>query len=145
MRWLLLLVPATLLLAACGGGGGSNATKGGAVLQTVQISEKEFSLSPSTVTLTQTGTYEFRITNDGKLTHRFEVEGNGVEAKTGDIAPGSSATLRATLAKTGSYDMYCPIDGHRSQGMKGTIAVGSPAGSGGTTTTGQTTTNSTPY
>ena len=143
MRRLLVLLPATILLAACGGGG-SKARPSGAVLQTIQISEKEFSLNPSTVNVSQTGTYEFQIANDGKITHAFEVEGNGVEEKAGDIAPGSTTTLRVTLAKSGSYDMYCPIDGHKGQGMKGTITVGSAPGSGSTTTTtGQTTTTST--
>jgi hypothetical protein len=35
--------------------------------------------------------------------------------------------------------MYCPIDGHRQQGMEGTLAVGG-GGGGGTTTTDETTT-----
>ena len=82
------------------------------------------------------------VTNDGKITHAFVIEGNGVEEKTGDIAPGATKTLRVTLSKAGSYEMYCPIDGHKDQGMKGTITVGNAAGSGGTTT-GETTTSQT--
>jgi hypothetical protein len=41
--------------------------------------------------------------------------------------------------------MYCPVDGHRAQGMAGTISVGG-AGGGGTTTKpdGQTTTSGIP-
>jgi uncharacterized cupredoxin-like copper-binding protein len=144
---LLALLPAAFLLAACGGGGGGSSTaaaKGGAVVKTIQISEKEFSLTPSSAKLSQTGTYEFQVSNAGTITHAFEIEGNGVEEKTGDIAPGASKTLRVTLSAEGSYEMYCPIDGHKGQGMKGTITVGKAAGSGGMTTTGQTTTDQAP-
>ena len=143
MRRLLVLLPLSLLFAACGGSSSPSAGAG-PVLQTIQISEKEYSLTPSTVTVSKTGTYDFRVSNNGTIAHALEIEGNGVEEKTGDIQPGASATLRATLYKDGSYDLYCPIDGHRSQGMKGTLTVGS-AGSGGTTTNDAGTTTSRGY
>jgi PQQ system protein len=139
---------AVLMLAGCGGGGGNESNEGGSVVQTIQISEKEFSLSPSTVNLPRTGTYEFRAMNDGQITHALEIEGNDVEEETEEIGSGSAMTLRVTLSKPGSYEMYCPIDGHKDQGMKGTIVVGNAARSGGTTTDedemGQTTTDGRP-
>ena len=47
----------------------------------------------------------------------------------------AEATVKVTFKGAGSYEMYCPIDGHRSQGMDGKITLGSSgAGSGGTTT-----------
>jgi len=139
MRRLFVLLPAALMLAACGGGG-SSGSKGGAVVQTIQISEKEFSLNPSTVNVSKPGTYEFEATNDGTVTHALEIEGNGVEEKSGDIDPGAKTTLRVTFSQEGSYEMYCPIDGHKGQGMSGSVVVGGTAGSGGGTTTGQTAT-----
>ena len=147
MRRAWILLPG-LLLAGCGGGGGSDeADNGGAVVQTIQISEKEFSLNPSTVTVPKPGTYEFDVTNDGSVTHAFNVErsGGGDEAETGDIDPGSHKTVKFTFSAGGSYEMYCPVDGHRSEGMEGTIMVSGAAG-GGTTTSpeGETTTNSAP-
>ena len=141
MRWLLVLLPLSLLLAACGGTSStSSSSAGGPVLQTIQISEKEYSLTPSKITVAKTGTYELKATNDGTITHALEIEGNGVEEKTGDVAPGSTATLRVNLSKDGSYEIYCPIDGHRGQGMAGTLAVGNGSSSGGMTT-GETTTS----
>jgi len=133
MRRLLVLLPLSLLLAACGGSSNTSAG-GGPVQQTIQISEKEYSLDPGTLIVSKTGTYEFRVTNNGTVAHALEIEGNGVEEKTGDIQPSAAGTLRVTLAKDGSYELYCPIDGHRSQGMKGTLTVGSGSGAGGTTT-----------
>ena len=96
MRRLLVLLPLSLLFAACGGSSSPSAGAG-PVLQTIQISEKEYSLTPSTVTVSKTGTYDFRVTNNGTIAHALEIEGNGVEEKTGDIQPGASATLRAAL------------------------------------------------
>jgi len=149
VRRLLTLLPLGLLLAACGGSsnGGESSAAGGAVVQTIQISEKEFSLNPSTITVPKPGTYEFDVTNDGSVTHAFNVErsGGGDEAETGDIDPGSHKTVKFTFSAGGSYEMYCPVDGHRSEGMEGTIMVSGAAG-GGTTTSpeGETTTNSAP-
>jgi uncharacterized cupredoxin-like copper-binding protein len=142
MRFVLLLPTAAFLLAGCGGSSNNSSSSkpSGNATQTVQISEKEFSLTPSTVTLSRPGTYAFHVTNNGTITHALEVEGNGVEQKSGDIQAGSSATLTVTFTKNGSYEIYCPIDGHKAQGMKGTLTVGRAAGTGGTTTTPETTT-----
>jgi uncharacterized cupredoxin-like copper-binding protein len=147
--WILLPV---LLLAGCGGGGGSNESEqGGTVVQTIQISEKEYSLDAGTVNLSKTGTYEFEVTNEGQITHALEIEegGGGAEAQTGDIEPGQTKTVRFTFSQDGEFELYCPIDGHRDLGMEGTITVGGAAGGAGTTTngenettTGQTTTTS---
>ena len=143
MRRFLLLLPPILLLAGCGGGyggGGSKASSGSAV-KTVQIAEKEFSLTPSTISLSKTGTYAFKAMNNGTVAHALEIEGNGIEAKTGEIQPGSSATLQIALTKAGTYEMYCPIDGHKQQGMKGNVTVGGGGSSGGMTTNEGTTTS----
>lgn len=134
MRPLLVLLPLVLALSACGGSSSGSGTGAGSILQTIKISEKEFSLTPSTASLAKPGTYEFDISNDGTVTHSFEVEGNGVEQKAGDIQAGSTTTLRVDLTKAGSYEMYCPIDGHKQQGMKGTITVGGAGAAGGMTT-----------
>jgi uncharacterized cupredoxin-like copper-binding protein len=138
-----------LVLAACGGYGGSSnksqgSAAGGAVLQTIQISEKEFSLNPSTITVPKPGTYAFQVTNDGTITHAFTVEAGGSEgdeAESGSIHPGSRKTVKFTFEAGKRYEMYCPVDGHKAQGMAGTISVGGAAG-GGTTTNpeGETTT-----
>jgi plastocyanin len=144
---LLFLLPAALLLAACGGGGNNEGSSaGGAVVQTIQISEKEFSLNPGTIRLPKEGTYAFEITNDGTITHAFNIEasGEGDEVESGDIDPGSKKTVKFTFSSGTSYEMYCPVDGHKSQGMKGTIMVGGAAGGGTTTNPESTTTNSSP-
>ena len=153
MRRLFVLLPAGLILAACGGSSSKEqgSAAGGAVLQTIQISEKEYSLNPSSLTVPKPGTYEFKVTNKGTTTHALEIEqsgGNGGdsgEARTADIAPGSSKTVKFTFSSGARYEMYCPIDSHKAMGMEGDIHVGGAAG-GGTTTNpqGETTTSGRP-
>ena len=118
MKRIWLLIPLGLLLSACGGGSNKAATTAAPALQTVQISEKELSIAPSTVSLTQTGTYSFKVTNNGQITDAFEMKG--------------------------MYDAYCPIDGHRSKGMDAKIAVAAPGTSQSTPTTTTTPTSSSP-
>jgi uncharacterized cupredoxin-like copper-binding protein len=144
MRLVVLLVPAAALLAGCGGSSNSSSSSkpsSGPVMQTIQVSEKEYSLTPSSVTVSKPGTYAFHVTNKGTITHGFEVEGNGIEQKASDISAGSSTTLKVSFSKTGSYEIYCPIDGHKAQGMKGTLTIGKASGGAGTTTTENETTS----
>ena len=146
MKRAAMLILGVVVVAGCGSGygGGSKKSSGGSsgkVLRTITVSEKEFSLSPSAISLSKTGTYAFKAMNNGTTTHALEIEGNGVEAKTGNISPGNSATLKVKLSKDGSYEMYCPVDSHKQQGMKGDVTVGGAPGGGGGTTTGTTQTS----
>ena len=77
----------------------------------------------------------FEVTNNGSVDHALEVEGQGVEEETETIKPGESAELAVDLSKEGSYEIYCPIDGHRDSGMEGTLTVGASMGGGSTGTT----------
>ena len=143
MKRVSIVLPAVLFLAACGGYSSSSSKSKpatGAVIKTISVSEKEYSLTPSSFHVSRTGTYAFKATNNGTIGHALEVEGRGIEAKTGTIDPGSSAVLKVKLTQSGSYVVYCPIDGHRTQGMRATLTVGAAAAGGATTTTGQTTT-----
>jgi uncharacterized cupredoxin-like copper-binding protein len=149
MRKAVLLLPVCVALAGCGGGssspsssGGSGATTAAAASHTVSLSESEYKLSPSTVSVAKAGKVTFDVKNTGQIAHALEIEGSGVEEKTGHIAPGEGASITVTLPKNGTYEMYCPIDGHRDKGMEGTIHVGGSAGgmtTEGTTTEGTTT------
>jgi hypothetical protein len=73
---LLVLLPPSLLLAACGGTSGkSSSSAGGSVLQTIQISEKEYALTPSKITVAKTGTYELKATTATLRLGRLRLSG----------------------------------------------------------------------
>jgi uncharacterized cupredoxin-like copper-binding protein len=135
MRVALLALFAVLALAACGSGSSESGTTGQAAGgQAISIGETEFKLDPSSVQVDQAGSVTFRVTNNGTIDHALEVEGQGVEEETETIKPGESAELTVDLSKDGSYEIYCPIDGHRDSGMEGTLTVGAAMGGGSTGT-----------
>ncbi len=65
-----------------------------------------------------------RTAREPSTTHALEIDGPGVSDKASDtVSPGSSTSLTVTLRK-GSYELYCPVDGHKDLGMDTTITVG---------------------
>lgn len=90
----------------------------------ISLAGMEGDEEPLTVTVPNPGTYTFRVTNEADIVHALAVEGQGMEAATGDIAPGATATLEVMLPAPGEYDLYCPVGNHKSQGMDGSVEVG---------------------
>ncbi|MGW2717631.1 plastocyanin/azurin family copper-binding protein [Streptomyces sp. NPDC001492] len=121
---------AALVLAACssgggGGGGGGSASSGASKASgtRVTVTETEYGLKLSRSSFTA-GTYTFVADNKGKITHALSIDGPGVEdARTKNIQGGQEANVTVTLKK-GSYDLYCPITGHKQLGMNTHIQVG---------------------
>jgi len=122
-----VLIPiAVLALAGCGGDGddsGGGTTTSAAAGTPVTMSLVDFALEPKTVQLDAPGTYTFKVTNDGQAQHALEIDGNGIEEETDTLGPGDSGEVTVELA-AGEYELYCPIDGHRANGMEGTLVVG---------------------
>jgi uncharacterized cupredoxin-like copper-binding protein len=127
-------------VVGCGAGGGSVGSGGGAedaqapsgakesVVKTIRVKEAEFALKPAEITLEKPGTYLFKAVNSGGTVHALEVEGQGLEEETEEIQPGQSAELKVKLG-AGTYELYCPVDGHKEEGMEGKVIV--KEGSGG--------------
>jgi len=125
--------------AGSGGGGGGGGGAGGgrenapsdakeSVVKTIQVKETEFKLEPAKITLDKPGTYVLKAVNSGTTIHALEVEGEGIEEETEEIQPGQSAELKVNL-EAGTYEIYCPVDGHAEEGMEGELTV--KEGSGG--------------
>jgi plastocyanin len=128
-----LILMGVLGCGAGGGGGGAEdaqAPSGAkeSVLKTIRVKETEFELKPAEITLEKPGTYLFKAVNSGGTVHALEVEGQGIEEETEEIQPAQSAELKVKL-EAGTYELYCPVDGHKEEGMEGKVIV--KEGSGG--------------
>jgi FtsP/CotA-like multicopper oxidase with cupredoxin domain len=86
-----------------------------------QVSLSEFKIEPATITVSTGGSVT--VTNNGTVQHNLTIQ--GTKFKTKDLNPGDSVTLVLKGLKEGSYTMFCSLPGHESQGMKGTLTVGS--------------------
>jgi plastocyanin len=80
----------------------------------VRLSEYEVEM-PSSL---PAGRTTLEVANVGNAVHNFEIEGNGLEKKfETNLQPGQSETMRVEL-KPGTYEVYCPVEGHRGLGME---------------------------
>jgi len=106
-----------LTLAACSLPG-STAAPG-----SVTIRLFEYKLDPATLTLAA-GTYDMTGVNSGTINHALELSGNGLDVHTKNFAypPGHSEGFQVTL-RPGTYQFFCPIDGHRGLGMQANLVV----------------------
>jgi uncharacterized cupredoxin-like copper-binding protein len=98
----------------------------------IGVRETEFKLNPANINPQKSGKHTILAMNQGKVTHAIEVEGGGAggkDVRSADIAPGKSATITVDLQAGKTYEWYCPIDGHKGLGMKGTIKVGGSSAS----------------
>ncbi|MGH3603689.1 MAG: cupredoxin domain-containing protein [Pseudonocardiaceae bacterium] len=125
-----------LSVAACSGGGTASAPSSGGASPTassqpssqpasnqVTVQMTDFHLALSQQNFTP-GTYTFVAVNSGQAVHAIEVDGPGVsDQQTDDVQPGQTARLTVTL-QPGSYEMYCPVDGHKTKGMDTHFTVG---------------------
>ena len=136
-----LFIGAALLVALVPAGCGSDDESAGGTTsagasESVDLTAKEYAFDPADVSVDAAGKVTFRVRNDGEETHALEVEGNGIEEEMESIGPGESGTLTVDL-EPGEYEFYCPVDGHREEGMEGKVVVGgSAAGAGAGTSTG---------
>lgn len=88
---------------------------------TVAVKLTEFKIEMSTSVAA--GATTFKVTNAGKETHSFEVEGNGIEKELETkLKAGETGMLQVDL-KPGAYKVYCPVDGHKMLGMSLNLTV----------------------
>lgn len=84
--------------------------------KSVPVSEIEFKIELPSTSLSP-GSYTFDLTNKGRVGHDLVFNGPGVSnEKTPLVDPGKTAKLTVDL-KTGTYDVYCSVPGHKQAGM----------------------------
>jgi len=130
MRWIVVGVVA-LALAACGGSSNkssssssSSSSSGGGATSTLSLSAPAtgaLKFDPSTLTA-KAGKVTIKFDNkSSSVPHGVSITGNGASGASG-VVTGSSTSLTVDL-KPGKYTFFCPVDGHRDQGMEGTLTV----------------------
>jgi plastocyanin len=83
----------------------------------LKFNKKKLSASRGTVTIVMTNP------SSSGTKHGIAVEGKGVDKDGAIVKPGKNSTLTVKLKKAGKYEFYCPFDGHKAAGMKGTLTV----------------------
>jgi plastocyanin len=102
------------------GGGASSGGGGGETLKLAADPDGALKFDKTSLTA-KAGKVTVVMTNDSSIPHAVEVEGNGVEVETKTVT-GDTAQV-STKLKPGKYEFYCPVDGHKAAGMKGTLTV----------------------
>jgi plastocyanin len=139
-RLTLLAALAALVLAGCGGSdkekaatstptptataasnSSSSASSGGG--EVVKLSADKSQLKFNTDKLSaKAGSVTLEMANPSGIPHAVAVEGNGVDKDGNTVGNGGTSKVTADL-KPGTYEFYCPVDGHKQAGMKGTLTV----------------------
>jgi plastocyanin len=134
---LAVLLAAALGAAACGGSDTSSSSSSAPSSSggKLNVTETEFRIAPENPSIANTGQVTFTVANKGQFPHALEIEGVSGEPKTPTIQPGKTATLKVDFTKKGTFEWYCPVDGHRQKGMEGKITIGG----GGSASGGQST------
>jgi uncharacterized cupredoxin-like copper-binding protein len=113
--------PAATATAAATKAASSGASAGGG--KVVKLSADPSALKFNTKKLSaKAGTVTLKMSNPSGLPHAIAVEGNGVDKDGSTVQKGGTSTVTVKL-KAGTYDFYCPVDGHRGAGMEGKLTV----------------------
>jgi plastocyanin len=107
--------PAPSTSGSSGGGGAStNLTLSADSSGQLKFDKSSLSAKAGNVTIT--------MDNPSPVQHAIGVEGNGVDKTGSTVGMGAKSTVTVSL-KAGTYTFYCPVDGHKAAGMKGTLTV----------------------
>ncbi len=95
-------------------------------MQTIRVSEKEFSLTPNTFTVQMGQPVEVTVTNNGAVQHNLSFtspSGKTTKLFAANLNPGQTQTAQFTFTEAGDWTMFCPVPGHEQAGMKGVVHV----------------------
>jgi plastocyanin len=106
--------PATAPSSSGGGGASTNLQLSADPSGQLKFDKDKLSAKAGNVTIT--------MDNPSPVAHAVAVEGNGVDKDGKTVSMGGKSTVTVSL-KPGTYEFYCPVDGHKAAGMEGTLTV----------------------
>jgi uncharacterized cupredoxin-like copper-binding protein len=102
--------------APSGGGGAASSNLQLAADESGQLKFDKTSLSA------KAGKVTITMDNPAPVPHAIAVDGNGLNQSGKTVGMGGKSTITVSL-KPGTYEFFCPVDGHKAAGMKGTLTV----------------------
>ena len=112
---------AALLLGACGGGGSSDEPEADPSRPPdILVKAKEFRFEPAELTSDAGRPLLVAVENIGSIPHDLTVKDGDFKVT---VAKGVTRRKTLTVAKAGTYKLYCSLPGHESAGMRGTLSV----------------------
>src|SRR6185436_17271679 len=102
--------------------GGGVSTAGGNVLKIAADPNGALKFDKTSLSA-KAGKVTIVMTNTSSIPHAVELEGGGIEKKGAVVTGGGSVSKVTAALKPGTYEFYCPVDGHKAAGMKGTLTV----------------------
>ncbi len=93
----------------------------GAEVNEIKVSVKEFSYTPSVITVNKGEKVRIVLTNEGATDHNLSIERLGISTK--KIGPGGSDSIEFTPQVAGSFIFVCTVDSHKDLGLTGTLEV----------------------
>ena len=111
-----------------GGGSGRSVTAANAPSKplTVEVSLKEFSVTPAKIEVAAGQKMVLKVTNHGTMAHDLKVDGKDGTAM---LDPGKSETVELQ-APSASTEAWCTVAGHKEAGMVMKIEVKGSSGGG---------------
>jgi uncharacterized cupredoxin-like copper-binding protein len=106
--------PSTDTGSSSSGGGGSNLKLSADKTGALKFDTDKLDAKAGKVTIA--------MDNPSSVPHAVAVEGNGVDKDGESVTSGGTSTVSVDL-KPGTYEFYCPVDGHKQAGMKGELTV----------------------
>ena len=81
----------------------------------------EYSYTPSQLSIVEGDVVRVTFNNNGRIPHNWVLRGYNIATNT--IAPGASDTVQFVADKSGEFEYYCSLRGHRERGMLGLLTV----------------------
>jgi len=87
----------------------------------ITVKGSEFRFEPAAITVNKGDRVKITFENVGGISHNLNINGYG--GTRAIIRAGSSDTIEFVADKTGTFDLWCTVPGHRSSGMEGSFVV----------------------